>query len=307
MEPRHGAAGDRHKENRKQHLAVHTETGEGSEVHIRVGDEHANDCRGDHEYQQVGIQVIPGLKQCPDRHDTGNEHIGKDNVMPGGLRQIHRELHTQGHSRHQHEDRNGGVHPFVQPAIPEDHPQKHGFADENHGGGGHGAVGFNGGAIRGIAVEGPRHHIRKGCNHEDAEKPAEEQEQFFSGFADVHLDDGTDAFSLRFHRGVHGGKVLDRTEEYTPDQDPQQDRHPAEYCCLNRSVDGTGPGDGGKLVSEHHIGVGRNVVHAVFLCIGRGWGGFVNAPGSGEPSAVYQVTCAKDHDCDDHQSDSIHE
>ena len=52
--------------------------------------------------------------------------------------------------------------------------------NEQHAGGGHAAVGGNVGAVGGEAVEGTRHHIGKGGNHQDAEQPAEQQEQLLT-------------------------------------------------------------------------------------------------------------------------------
>ena len=162
------------------------------------------------------------------------------------------------------------------------------------------AVGSNPGAVGGKAVECAGNHVGKSCNHQDTEQPAEQQEKLLADLADVFLNDIADGTSLVLHRGVHSGKVLHSAEEYAADQDPQQHRHPAENRRLHRTVDGASAGNGSKLVSEDHMGIGRFIVNAIPQFVGRRLGFGINTPLFRQPAAVNEIAGAQYNDGNDH-------
>ena len=157
------------------------------------------------------------------------------------------------------------------------------------------------------AVEGAGHDVHEGGHHQDGEEPAEEQEELLTRLADVGLNDIADGAPLVLHRGVHGGEVLDGAEEDAAQQDPQQHRHPAEDRGLDGAVDGGGAGDGGELVAEDHVGVRRNIVHAVLQLVGRRLGLGVDAPGPGQIAAVDEIGRQQYDNGDDQNHQPVHE
>ena len=117
MEAGNGTAGNGNKQDREQVLPIHVESGESFQVTGRIGYEHTDNGTHDHEDQQVAVQVISWLEQCPYRRYTGHKNIGKNNDMPGGSCQVNRAVQADGNSRYQHQDGNGGVHPFIQTGM----------------------------------------------------------------------------------------------------------------------------------------------------------------------------------------------
>ena len=87
-------------------------------------------------------------------------------------------------------------------------------------------------------------------------------------------------------------------EENAADDDPEEHRHPAENCSLNRSVNWPGAGDGREMMSHEDRGFGRNVIHAVGELVGRSLSGRIHAPLFGEPSAVEEIAAGEEHKAD---------
>ena len=215
-------------------------------------------------------------------------------------------MQAHGHARHQQQDGNGGVHPFVQLSVAQQNAQSHGFHNEQHGGGGHVAVGHDLRTVGRKAVECARDHVRKGGDYQNAEQPAEQKKQLFAPFADVFFNDVADGAALVFHRGVHGREVLHGAEEHAADEHPQKHRYPAEHRGLDGAVDGARACDGGELVAEDHVGVRRFIVHAVFEFVGGCFCVGVDAPGFRQPAAIDQIAGAQHDDGDAHHDESVH-
>ena len=197
--------------------------------------------------------------------------------MPGVQRQVHGHCQTQSHRNHQESNGNTGIDPLVQLAVLQNHAQGNCFHNEQHGGGSHSAVGGVQTLIGIKAVKGTGNHVRKGGNYQDAEQPAEQQEQLLAQLADVGFNDVADGAALVLDGSVHGSKVLYSAEEHAANQNPQKHRQPTEDCRLDGSVDGTGTGNGCKLMAKDHVGVGGDVVHTVLQLVGGSFGFGVNA------------------------------
>lgn len=184
-------------------------------------------------------------------------------------------------------DNLGEYSPRLHPV--QDHGEQHGRGDEQYGGGGGGAVGVVERAVGVEAVERGGHDIRKGSDDQNAEQPAEEQEQHLARPADVFLDDQAQPLALAAHGSEQGGEVLHRAEKYAPDDDPDQHRPPAEHGGDNRPVDRPRPRDGGELMTEENGARRRHIVHAVIAFHGRCHALRVHSPYAAEPAAVKKI------------------
>ena len=78
--------------------------------------------------------------------------------------------------------------------------------------------------------------------------------------------------------GEEGAEVMQSAEEDAAEYAPEEHGHPAKDRGLNRSIDRTGPGDGGEVVSHEDRRFRGDIVHAVFHGMGGGFPVRVNAP-----------------------------
>ena len=99
--------------------------------------------------------------------------------------------------------------------------------------------------------------------------------------------------------GEQGAEVMHGTEEDTTEDAPQENRHPAEDCSLDRSVNRACAGDGGEMVTHQDSRVGRNEVLAVVAGVGRGFTVGIYAPLLCQPAAVEHVAESKQYNRDD--------
>ena len=156
--------------------------------------------------------------------------------------------------------------------------ENHGRCDEQHGNGcGSCAVVVQ--RYRSVcsgskAVEGAGNHGGEGCDDEKREQPAEQGEEASSFFADVLLNDHSDGFSIIFDGGIQGTEILYGAEEDTADEEPEENRHPAENGCKDRALDRTGTCNGGELMREDGQLRGRNIVLSVLVEVSWPWGQF---------------------------------
>ena len=89
------------------------------------------------------------------------------------------------------------------------------------------------------------------------------------------------------------------TEEDTTEDAPQENRHPAEDCSLDRSVNRACAGDGGEMVTHQDSRVGGDEVLAIIAGVGRSFAIGIYAPLLGQPAAVEHVAESKQNDRDD--------
>ena len=95
-----------------------------------VCNKHTYDSCDDHKNQQVTVQVVTRLQQTPYRSYGCDQDVDEDDHMPGGSRQIHREIHTQCYCSNQHHDSDCCVDPFMQFSVTKNHAQAYSFDDE---------------------------------------------------------------------------------------------------------------------------------------------------------------------------------
>ena len=95
MKTGNSTTGDGYKQDRKHVLSVHIKACKSFQVTGRIGYKYTNNCANDHKDQQITVQIVTWLKQCPYRSNAGDQDICKDNDMPGSKAYIHREIKSQ--------------------------------------------------------------------------------------------------------------------------------------------------------------------------------------------------------------------
>ena len=88
-----------------------------------------------------------------------------------------------------------------------------------------------------ICVECICHHIGKCRDNDQAEQPAESEEQLTSCFSDIFLDQKSHGFTVVLHTCIQRTEVCNSTEEDTSKDDPQKNRQPSECSRLDCSGD----------------------------------------------------------------------
>ena len=92
METGHSAAGDGNKQNWEHALALYHKAGKGRQIYRGLCHKHAHNSCQNHGHQQIAVQVITRLEQCPNGSNRSNEHINEHNDMPGALGDVHGEV-----------------------------------------------------------------------------------------------------------------------------------------------------------------------------------------------------------------------
>ena len=94
-------------------------------------------------------------------------------------------------------------------------------------------------------------------------------------------------------------EVMNAAEEDAADDDPEQNRKPAESCRLDRAVDRACAGDGGEVVTHQDRSFRRNVVNAILKFVCGRLARRIDSPLLGEPAAVADVTDDEQRDRND--------
>ena len=297
-------AGDRTAGNRDEQDGEHgaelliVEAGENGQVHGGVGDQQADNRTGDHSAEHEGGHVVTGLFQQPHGQDRRKEDVDEGDVAPGSLAQDDGAVHTDHEGQHDKGDADDGLFPAGEVELLLDQAEDDGEHHEHDGDHARRAVGEGGLDLCAVGVkgvEGAGNHVCKSSNDDAAEQPAEQQEQLAARLADVLLDQQAHGLAVILDGGVQRTEVGDSAEENAADQDPQQDRQPAERGSLDGTGDRACTCDGGELVGEHRPAVGGNVVFAILQPHSRSLGVGVDTPGLGEPAAISGVRTYQDN------------
>ena len=214
METGDCAAGNGNKQRGEQIGAVDIECRKGRQIHRRIIDNDADNSSNNHNNQQIAVQVVTGLKQCPDRNDRGYKDVNKDKQMPetGGL--IDRQCKTNCNAGNQQCNGNGCVSSSGQMGILEEKAQADCCDNKQKTGGSNRCICCDLAAILCKSVKCACYNICKGSNNKNREQPAEQQEQLLAQLAHIQLNDDADGVTLILNGGIHGGKILHCTEEY---------------------------------------------------------------------------------------------
>ena len=299
-----GAAGDRDEQEREQGLAGGVlpavegrafhggSTGEGTADNGDDRDDH-------HAIEQEGAQVVTGLEQNPDREHRSNRDVNGNEEHPEGTAEVQADILAKDNDGDDAENADDGGRADLRVLAVHEEAEDSGNDDEQDGGHCSGAVGGIGGCRRINRHEGACDNRREGGDDQDQNGQGEDDEQTLGLDAHGVLHDLTDRAAVVTDGGEQRAKVVHGAEEDATEDAPQENRHPAEDCSLDRSVNRACAGDGREVVTHQNGGVCRNEVLAVVAGVGRGFTVGVDAPLLCKPAAVEHVAESKQYDRDD--------
>ena len=286
METGDSAAGDRDEEDREQRLAIDFKTDEGRHVDGRVGSEDADDAARDHAEEQEGAQVIARLHEQPHRQDGCDEAVAEDDVAPRRHIEVEREVHADREHRDDEHDGNDELQDAGRLDLADEDAEAHGDDDVEHGNRSGLCARRVERAVGAEAVERLRDDIGKGCDDEQREEPAEQQEQAASRAADILLNQQAHRLAFILDRCVERREILDCAEERAADQDPEEGRQPAEHRCDDWAGHRACARDGRELMCKDREARGRGVILAIVLADSRRRSLRVDAPSLREPAPI---------------------
>ena len=321
VETGESTASDGDEQDREHHAGGSGEAGEDrsgdSGLTVDAQDDDAEDSADDHDDHHDGSEVVTRGLEHLDGHSASEDQVDHDDGEPLELIQVDRELHADGEHEN-HEDNAGDelgsageVELLLGPTKGDsDEGEQDGDGTSAAGGIGLGEVDGTGISTRSVNGRGEHErladHVGESGDDDDAEQPAEQQEQATAGLADVLLDELSQGLAVVLHRGVQGTKVVDGAKEDAADEDPEHDRQPAKGHGDDRTRDRASTADRAELVRERgEGGDGREAV-AVLHALGRREGLFVNAPLVGQPAAVAQIAAGEHRRGHNHEQNSVH-
>ena len=256
METAGRAAGD-HDEDEREHrgrpLRVRVEDG-GRER--RVGEEETGVHRRDARPQQQAVQIVAGLQQQPDRQHAGGERVRQQEPFPLRQRGADERVADAGRDQQQHHQQPGaGQHPEVPAEAVEGdaHPER---GQHEQGGGQHR-----------LRVERRReeggHDVHEHAHRQRDQKEDEQMKQRPGPPSDQALGHLAERQAPGADRDGEGAEVVHGAHEDGAQHDPRQGRKPAPDDGDGRTEQRRQTGDGGELVPEQHVAVGRRVVDVV--------------------------------------------
>ena len=311
MEARDGPAGHGHEQGREEILAVDLEGGEGGQLDDRMRGHDAHHGGQHHGVEQERAEVVAGLEQDPDGRHRGHEDVQAQQPHPGIVARVEGEAQAQGDDAHdaRHAQQGGPAQGHLE--TVDQQAEDHGQHDEQQGDGGRGAVDVVvDQRARGIgheAVEGARHDGGEGPHHQHQGQEGKDDEQALGPQTDAAGDDLADGAALVAQGGEQGAEVMHAAEEDAADDHPDETGQPAEDGGLDGAVDGPGPGDGRKMVAQHHRSFGGHVVHAVAELVGRRGTGRIDAPDLFQPGAVDEIAQPQQGQAAKEQIQGIHD
>ena len=321
METGESTASNGDKQDREHHAGGSGEAGKDrsgdSGLTVDAQDDDAEDSADDHDDHHDGSEVVTRSLEHLDGHSASEDQVDHDDGEPLELIQVDRELHTNGeHEHHEHHAGNelgsaGEVELLLGPTKGHgDEGEQDGDGASAAGGIGLGEVDGTGSSARSVNGRGEHErladHVGEGSDDDDAEQPAEQQEQATAGLADVLLDELSERLAVVLHRGVQGTKVVDGAKEDATDEDPEHDGQPAKGHGDDRTRDRAGTADRAELVRERGEGGDRREALTVLHALGRREGLFVNAPLVGQPATVAQIAAGEHRRSHNHEQNSVH-
>ena len=269
METGESTAGNGDKQDREHHArgiakAGEDRSGDGS-LAVSAQDDDTEDSADDHDDHHDGSKVVTRGLEHLDGHSASEDQVDHDDGEPLELIQVDRELHTDGEHEN-HEDHAGDelgsageVELLLGPTKGDsDEGEQDGNGTSAAGGIGLGEVDGTGSSTRSVNGRGEHErladHVGESGDDDDAEQPAEQQEQATAGLADVLLDELSQGLAVVLHRGVQSAKVMDGAKEDAADEDPEHDGKPAKGHGDDRTRNRAGTADRAELVRERGEG-----------------------------------------------------
>ena len=307
MEARDSAAGNRDEEDREERLSLDLEGDEGGHFDDGIGDEHAEDGARDHAEEQEDAQVVTRLHQEPHGQDGGDEAVGKDDVAPNRRIEIERIRNADGEHGDDERDGDEKLHRARGIHAADEEPEAHRHEDVEHRDRSRRRIWYGEAAVLGEAVERVRDDVGKGCDDEQREEPAKQQEEATPRLADVLLNEHAHRAPFVAHRRIERTEILHRAKEDAADEQPEERRKPAEHGGDDGARDRACARDGGKLMRKDGEARGRRVVLPILESLRRRRSGFIDAPRFHEPPTIEGVGGEKDNDGAPDKHQCIHD
>ena len=321
VEAGEGAAGDGDEHQGEEVLAVGSELCQGGAACDHGGGhgclaldgeredaEHGADDHGDHH---DGGEVVTRLLEGLDGHGARKDEVDHHDGDPAVDIEVEGELHADGEHDDDGRDGDGELLPALEVEALAQPAEGDGDEGEQDGDGAGAAGGVGLGEIDGAGggggeLEGACDHGGERRDHDGAEQPAEQQEQAAARLADVLLDELAQRLAVVLDGGVQRAEVMHGAEEDATDEDPQQNRQPAEHHRDDGAGDGARTADRAELVCERgEARCGREVPAVLHAAGGRN-GLWIDAPALGQPSAVDDVAADERHGRNQYYQHSVH-
>ena len=263
-----------------------------------------NNCHDDHKIEQERAQVIARLQQDPHRSDRRDQNVKSKDIHPGLVAHGNRmPVETDEDDQNNADTSDDGSDADIHIISVHKHAEHDGQHDKEYRDDGRGEVGieictFKRDA-RSVRVSECGSDDGCKCRHNQQQRqPRKCKEQPLCLLPHCVADDFADGLAAVANGREQRSKVMHTAEENAADDDPEEHRHPAENCCLNRPVDRSCACNRREMMSHEDRGFGRNVIHAVGELVGRSLSGRIHAPLFGEPSAVEEIAAGEEHKAD---------
>ena len=273
MEARHRTAGNGDEQEREQVARPHRagavhELRQRGHLQFRRHDHDTDRQTQDRADLQEGRQVVARSQQQPHGQNGGDETV--DDQNPGQALAVeveHRAQHRVrghvlaerdgGHQAHEADDRH------LADLARADIAQVHAHEQRDGNGGGH-----REGAPRRMRQRLHHDQRQHGQNdHHDHE--GAKQRDHTRDLAQLGLDQIAQRTAVAAGRDEENREVLHGAGEHHARQNPQHARQITHLRGQHRANQRAGAGDGGKVVAEQHVLVGRHIVQTIVMLPGR--------------------------------------
>ena len=321
MEAGKCAAGNGNKQDGEHHARSSGETGKHRSgdgcLTLSAQDKDAQHGTDNHDDHHDRSEIVARGLEHADGHSTGKDQVDHHNGEPLELIEVQRELHTHGeHENHQHhaggELGHTGEVEFLLGIAKSDGNKGEEDGDGTCATGGIGLGEVDSSGSHAICthdrgeLEGTAHHVGESSDDDDAEQPAEQEEQATTGLADVLLDELGQRLAVVLHRGIQGAKVMYGTKEDAAHEHPQHNGQPAKSHGHDGARDRACAADRAELVRKcGECRDGREVL-AVLHALGRSKGLPIDAPLIGQPASVPEIAAGENRRAHEHDYNSVH-
>ena len=296
MESGYRAACNRYEQDReKRSQALVLKSGKCRKIHSGMRKDQSQHCPGDHSDKHKCGHKVSGLHHKPHRKYSRQENIGKCNVYPHILTQEYREIHTKYKCQDSADQSENNFFPSGKLHFVLDYAKYYCEQDKEQGYTSRRSVylsifGKGPDAVRYcVRVKGICHHVGKCGDNNQAEQPAEAEEQLPACSSDVLFNEKPHGFSVILYAGIQRSEVSHSSEENTSQYNPKKNRQPSECSRLDRTCDRAGSRDGRKLMGKYSPSVCRHIVLSVVTYNGGGFGTGVYSPFFRQPAAVQSI------------------
>ena len=270
----HRTAGDGDEQEREQAAgpdrpaAVHEA---GNRGHLQIG---THDDDGDREHQdgadlQEGGQVVARCQQQPDRQHRGDEAVADDDQRQRGAGQVEprRQFRRLGDGLaidQRPQQQRGAEQRHLTDARRTDEAAVDAHDQRDRDGAEHGE-----GPPR-AALQCVHHHQRQHGKNDDADQQDANTGDGAGDRPKLGADHVAERFAVPSRGQEQHGHVLHRTGEHHAGEDPQCAGQVAHLRREHRTNQRSCSGNGREMVAEQHVAVGRHVIQAVVMAVGRG-------------------------------------